>query len=128
MNYCKSKHLNFYANGISRNNSERLIRQLQDNINFLREQLKNEDEIINSLLQQLSKLDNIVVQYNHSSIFETLDNRVPLPMFIEEKNSTHVRHNTTHAEILLDASITENKADDSNFNYMLLSCHVRVSE
>ena len=85
MNYCKSKHLNFYANGISRNNSERLIRQLQDNINFLREQLKNEDEIINSLLQQLSKLDNIVVQYNHSSIFETLDNRVPLPMFIEKK-------------------------------------------
>ena len=46
----KNKHLNFYPNDFSINNSESLRKQLQDNIDFLREQLKNEDEIIHSLL------------------------------------------------------------------------------
>ena len=43
VNSFKDKHLNSYANDVSINNSERLIRQLQDNINFLRQQLKNKD-------------------------------------------------------------------------------------
>ena len=61
-----------YANEVFINNSERLIRQSQDNINSLREQLKNKDKIINSLQKQLSKRDNRVVLCNHSSIRETL--------------------------------------------------------
>ena len=43
VNSFKDKHLNAYANDVSINNSERLIRQLQDHINFLRQQLKNKD-------------------------------------------------------------------------------------
>ena len=43
VNSFKDKHLNSYANDVSINNSERLIRQLQDHINFLRQQLKNKD-------------------------------------------------------------------------------------
>ena len=53
VNSFKNKHLNSCLNGVSINNSECLIKLLQDNINFLREQLKNKDGIINSLLQQL---------------------------------------------------------------------------
>ena len=41
---------------------------MQDNINFLRQQLKNKDKILNSLLQQLSKLDDIVVQCNYEKV------------------------------------------------------------
>lgn len=45
-----------YANGASINKSElRTHNSLADNIDFLREQLKNKDEIINTLLQELSK-------------------------------------------------------------------------
>ena len=54
-NWFKKKYLDSYANNVSANNSERLISQLQDNSNFLREQLKNKDEIINLLQQQLWK-------------------------------------------------------------------------
>ena len=52
-NSFKKRYLDSYANDVSANNSERLISQLQDNSNFLREQLKNKDEIINLLQQQL---------------------------------------------------------------------------
>ena len=48
VNSFKSKYLNLHSNGIWINNSERLIKQSQDNINFLRQQLKNTDEMINS--------------------------------------------------------------------------------
>ena len=47
VNSFKNKHLNSYLNCVSINNSERVIKQLQDNNNFLKEQLKNKDEIIN---------------------------------------------------------------------------------
>ena len=40
VNSFKNKHLNSYHNDTSINNSECLIKQLQDNINFIREQLK----------------------------------------------------------------------------------------
>ena len=46
VNSFKNKHLNSYLKDVYTNNSERLIKQLQDNINFLREQLKNKDDII----------------------------------------------------------------------------------
>ena len=46
VNSLKNKYLNSYSNYVSINNSERLIKQLQDNINFLRQQLKNKDEMI----------------------------------------------------------------------------------
>ena len=46
VNSLKNKYLNSCSNYVSINNSERLIKQLQDNINFLRQQLKNKDEMI----------------------------------------------------------------------------------
>ena len=52
---------------VSINNSERLIKQLQDKINFLREQLKNKDKITNSLLQQLSKRDDVLFSVSSNS-------------------------------------------------------------
>ena len=69
VNLFKNKYLNSYSNGVSINNSERLIKQLQDNINFLRQQSKNKDEMINSLLQQLSKCHGIVVHCNYKKKF-----------------------------------------------------------
>ena len=65
VNSFKNKHLNSCLNDVSINNSESLIKQLQDNINFLRWQLKNKAEVINSLLQQLSKRDDIVVHCHY---------------------------------------------------------------
>ena len=47
VNSFKNKYLNSYSNDVSINGSERLIKQLQDNINFLRQELKNKDEMIN---------------------------------------------------------------------------------
>ena len=58
VNSLKNKYLNFFSNDVSINNAERLIKQLQDNIDFLRQQLKNKDEMINLLPQQLSKPDD----------------------------------------------------------------------
>ena len=46
-----NKYLNPCSKDVYTNISECLIKQAQDNINFLRQQLKNKDEIINSLLQ-----------------------------------------------------------------------------
>ena len=47
VNLFKNKYLSSYSNDVSINNSERLIKQLQANINFLRQELKNKDEMIN---------------------------------------------------------------------------------
>ena len=58
VNSLKNKYVNSYSNDVSINNYNM---KLQDNINFLRQQLKSNEEIINSLLQQLSKCDDIVV-------------------------------------------------------------------
>ena len=58
VNSLKNKYLNSFSNDVSINNAERLIKQLQDNIDFLRQQLKNKDELINLLPQQLSKPDD----------------------------------------------------------------------
>ena len=60
VNSIKSKYFNSNSNNVSINNSERLTKQLQDNVNFLRQQLKSKNEMINSLLQQLSKCDKKV--------------------------------------------------------------------
>ena len=70
---------------------------------------------MNSLLQQLSNRDNIVIQCNHSVNRETPGTIwSSVPDIHWEQNNTHVQHNTTHAEIILDTLITENKTDDSN--------------
>ena len=58
VNSLKNKYLNSFSDDVSINNAERLIKQLQDNIDFLRQQLKNKDEMINLLPQQLSKPDD----------------------------------------------------------------------
>ena len=63
----KKRHLISCNNDVLVENSERLIKQLQDDITFLREQLKNKDEVIHSLLPQLAKCDNIVVEFNNVS-------------------------------------------------------------
>ena len=81
----KNKHLNSYRNDVSINNSERLIKQLQDNINFLREQLKNKDEIINPLLQQLSKRDDRVVQCNYEKV--SSNSNVVIPYSASNNNN-----------------------------------------
>ena len=52
VNSLKNKYLNSFSNDVSINNAERLIKQLQDNIDFLRQQLKNKDEMINLLLSK----------------------------------------------------------------------------
>ena len=111
----KNKHLNSYANERFHEQLRTFDKVILGNINFLRQQLKNKDEIINSLLLQLSKRDNTVVQCNHSSTRGTPDIiQSSVADIHREQNTTHVQHNTTHAETILDASISENKTDDSN--------------
>ena len=51
----KKRHLISCGNDVLAVNSERLIKQLQEDVTFLREQLKNKDEVVHSLLQQLAK-------------------------------------------------------------------------
>ena len=70
----KKRHIISCANDVlAENVSERLIKQLQEDITFLREQLKNKDEVIHSLLQQVAKCDNVVVECNNVSSHETSD-------------------------------------------------------
>ena len=52
----KKRHLISCGNDILAVNSERLIKQLQEDITFLREQLKDKDEVIYSLLQRNVKM------------------------------------------------------------------------
>ena len=67
----KKRHLSSCGKDVSAENvSECLIKQLQEDIMFLREQLKNKDEVIHSLVQQLAKCDN-VVECNNGSSHET---------------------------------------------------------
>ena len=95
-NLLKNKHLKSYLNNVSINNSEHLIKQLQDNTNFLREQLKNKDKIINSLLQQLSKRDDIVVQCSYEKV--SSNSNVIIPYSISNNsnclNKTNMAVNT----------------------------------
>ena len=51
----KKRHLNPCGYEVLVENSERLIKQLQEDITFLREQLKNKDDVIHSLLQPVSE-------------------------------------------------------------------------
>ena len=69
----KKRHLISCGNDVLVENSERVIKQLREDITFLREQLKNKDEVIHSLLQQLAKRDNVVVEYNTINSHETSD-------------------------------------------------------
>ena len=41
------------------NNTDRIISLLQDQIEFLQEQLKSKDKIINSLIENLSRNDDV---------------------------------------------------------------------
>ena len=67
----KKRHLFSCGKDVSAENvSECLIKQLQEDIMFLRGQLKNKDEVIHSLVQQLAKCDN-VVECNDGSSHET---------------------------------------------------------
>ena len=52
----KKRHFISCGNDVLVENSERLIKQLQEDIKFLREQLKNKGEVIQSLLQQLAAI------------------------------------------------------------------------
>ena len=110
-----SAEVNFFkkidcGNDVIFANSERLIKQLQEDMTFLREQLKNKDKVTNSLLQQLAKRDNIVVECNHVSCHETSD-KMHCSVLSNHKG---VEQNTTHEELLLDTSIIVNETENMN--------------
>ena len=110
-----SAEVNFFkkidcGNDVIFANSERLIKQLQEDMTFLREQLKNKDKVTNSLLQQLAKRDNIVVECNHVSCHETSDK---MHCFVLS-NHKDVEQNTTHEELLLDTAIIVNETENMN--------------
>ena len=92
-------------------------KQLQEEITLLREQLKNEDKIIYSLLQQSAKRDNIVVECNHVSIHENSD-KMHWSLL---SNHKEVQKNTIHEELVLDTSIIVDEtinmnAETQNYN------------
>ena len=45
--------------------SERLVKQLQDHTEFLMEELRNKNNMINCLLEQLSKSDDTIFSYKN---------------------------------------------------------------
>ena len=106
----KKRHLISCGNDVLAENSERLIKQLKEDITFLREQLKNKDEVIHSLLQQLVKRDNVVVECNNASSHETSD-KIHCSLL---SNHNEVQQNTTHKELLLGRSIIVNETDNVN--------------
>ena len=83
------------------------VSELED-ITFLREQLKNRDEVFNSLLQQLAKRD-VVVKCNNVSSNET-SNKNHCSLVSNHK----VQQNTTHEKLLLEISIVVNETDNIN--------------
>ena len=93
----KKRHLIFCGNDVLLENSENLIKKLQEEIAFLREQLKNTDEVIHSLLQQLAKRDKFVDDCDHASSHETSD-KIHCSALCNYKE---VQQNTTHEELLL---------------------------
>ena len=106
----EKRHLISCGNDVLAENSERLIKQLKEDITFLREQLKNKDEVIHSLLQQLAKRDNVVVECNNASSHETSD-KIHCSLL---SNHKEVQQNTTLEELLLGTSIIVNKTDNVN--------------
>ena len=105
----KKRHLISCGNDVLAVNSERLMKQLQEDITFLREQLKNKDEVIHSLLQ-LAKRENVVVECNNVSSHE-ISHKIHCSLL---SNYKEVQQNTTHEELLLDTSIIVNETDNVN--------------
>ena len=106
----KKRQLISCGNDVLGVNSERLIKQFQEDITFLREQLKNKGEVIHSLLQQLAKRENVVGKCNNVSSHETSD-KIHCSLL---SNHKEVEQNTTHEELLLDTSIIVNETDNVN--------------
>ena len=94
----KKRHLISCGNDVSAENSERLIKQLQKDITFPREQLKNKDEVIHSLLQQLAKRDNVVVECNNVSRHQI---KFIVPWFLTIKKYSKPMKNSYWAHQLL---------------------------
>ena len=67
--------------------SERFIKQLEEQISFLREQLRNEDKTINSLINQLSKNSEVI----QTPVINTQDKKK-----ITEENATPVKQKLSH--------------------------------
>ena len=105
----KKRHLISCGNDVLGENSEHLIKQLQEDITFLREQLKDKDEIIHSFTIQLGKRDN-VVECNNVNGHETSD-KIHCCLL---SNHKEVQQNTTHEELLLDTSIIVNETNNIN--------------
>ena len=104
----KKIHLISSGNDVlAENVSERLIKKLQEDITFLREQLKNKEEVIHSLVQQLAKRDNVVVECNNVSSHETSD-KIHCSLL---SNHKEVQQNTTHDKLFLDKSIIINETE-----------------
>ena len=106
----KKRHLISCGNEVLAVNSERLLKQLQEDITFLRGQLKNKDEVIHSLLQQLAKRENVVVECNNVSSHETSD-KIHCSLLSKHKEG---QQSTTREELLLDTSIIVNETDNVN--------------
>ena len=66
--------------------------KLEEDITFLREQLKNKNQVIQPLLQQLAKRDNVDVECNNVSSNETSD-KIHCSLL---PNHKEVQQNTTH--------------------------------
>ena len=97
VDFFKKRHLISCGNDVLFENSEGLIKQLRDGITFVRKQWwrkwRNK-----SILQQLVKRDNIVVECNHVSCCEISD-KMHCSLLSSHKE---VQQNTTHEEVLLD--------------------------
>ena len=106
----KKRYLISCGNDVLAENSERLIKQLQEYITFLRQQLNNKDEVIHSLLQQLAKRDNVVVECNNVSSHEKPD-EIHCSLLSNHKEA---QQNTIHEKLLLDTSIIVNETDNVN--------------
>ena len=72
--------------------------------------MKNKDEVIHSLLQQLAKRDNVFVECSNVSSHETSD-KIHCSLL---SNHEEVQQNTTHEELLFGTSNAVNETDNVN--------------
>ena len=84
------------------NNTDRIISLLQDQIEFLQEQLKSKDKIINSLIENLSRNDDLFFSQKAATL------RAP-----ENQTNHHQQQNTktidSKMKTLQDASVIKKK-------------------
>ena len=102
--------------------SERLVKQLQDHIEFLREELRNKNNMSNCLLEQLSKRDDTIFSYKNQvySLQQKLSD-----LHTAQSNSNNSIDNN---DFINKGDGNDNKSDkiEAVLNFILIEASIKV--